>query len=344
MSRRLQRLGVLTRTGLTHWDRATVWGMLTNPAYRGQAAYGKTCVGKRRPRLRPRKGQPDVSKQAHSTYAQAVEKQVSIAVPALVDAESFAAVQERLEENRKRQRQRQGGASHLLQGLAVCGSCGYAIIGRRTSGSRRNPAVYYRCLGTDGSRFGGVAVCHDPMSRAEDLEEAVWKDVVDLLSDPERLRQEFERRQQQSATGDTREEKRLEATRTKVKQGLSRLIDAYAEGLLEPAEFEPRVRGMKERMGQVEKELGRLREQAQQEEQWREMYRCAKEFAERMKGQLADADWGKRREILRSVVKRVEVEKTNLRIIYKVPTRPFVDGPHKGLLQDCCRRRVTPSG
>jgi site-specific DNA recombinase len=31
--RRLHQEGCLTRTGKTHWDRSTVWGLLRNPAY-----------------------------------------------------------------------------------------------------------------------------------------------------------------------------------------------------------------------------------------------------------------------------------------------------------------------
>src|SRR5438132_3459880 len=42
VTRRLTQAGERTRTGKTVWDRPTVWGMLKNPAYRGQAAFGKT--------------------------------------------------------------------------------------------------------------------------------------------------------------------------------------------------------------------------------------------------------------------------------------------------------------
>jgi hypothetical protein len=33
-----------TRTGKARWDRSVVWGMLRNPAYAGQAAFGKTRI------------------------------------------------------------------------------------------------------------------------------------------------------------------------------------------------------------------------------------------------------------------------------------------------------------
>ena len=33
---------ILTRKGKMHWDRSTIWYMLKNPAYKGQAAFGRT--------------------------------------------------------------------------------------------------------------------------------------------------------------------------------------------------------------------------------------------------------------------------------------------------------------
>src|SRR5215217_2135531 len=42
IGRWLSEQGVQTRTGTTGWNNATIWGMLRNPAYAGQAAYGKT--------------------------------------------------------------------------------------------------------------------------------------------------------------------------------------------------------------------------------------------------------------------------------------------------------------
>jgi site-specific DNA recombinase len=42
IARWLSEQGVATRTGKTGWNTATIWGILRNPAYAGQAAYGKT--------------------------------------------------------------------------------------------------------------------------------------------------------------------------------------------------------------------------------------------------------------------------------------------------------------
>ncbi|MGH8900678.1 MAG: recombinase family protein [Egibacteraceae bacterium] len=43
LCRWLESSDVPTRSGKTRWDRATVWGMLRNPAYAGRAAFGKTA-------------------------------------------------------------------------------------------------------------------------------------------------------------------------------------------------------------------------------------------------------------------------------------------------------------
>ena len=43
IARRLNAEGIPTRKGSARWERSVVWAMLRNPAYRGAAAFGKTC-------------------------------------------------------------------------------------------------------------------------------------------------------------------------------------------------------------------------------------------------------------------------------------------------------------
>jgi site-specific DNA recombinase len=274
VARRLEERGVRPRQRLRQrrrWDRGTIWGMLTNPAYRGQAAYGKTRRGERRSRLRPRRGQPDVPKHPFSTYTQPASAHLAIAVPALVDAELFAAVQERLEENRRRLRASRHGARYLLQGLTVCGYCGYAVCARPSGGTKNGgPYSYYYCPGSEPYRFGGRRVCSNARQRVEDLEAEVWKDVCALLNEPDRLREEFERRQQNPAVESAgADSERLKKAITKSKQSISRLIDVFTEGLLEGREFESRIQRLKERLAQLQSELAKVQERSQQDHELR---------------------------------------------------------------------------
>jgi site-specific DNA recombinase len=92
--RRLTQAGEVTRTGKTVWDRSVVWGMLKNPAYKGTAAFGKTRQGPPRSRLRAQRNRPLHPRRAASVVDIPSEDWMTIPVPALVDPEVFAAVQE----------------------------------------------------------------------------------------------------------------------------------------------------------------------------------------------------------------------------------------------------------
>jgi site-specific DNA recombinase len=127
------------------------------------------------------------------------ETWILIPVPALVSPALFEAVGEQLKENAKRARQgRRPPVSRLLSGLVVCARCGYAYLGHTTHPKRRDGTVgeygYYRCGSEDLRRRTGDRLCENGSVSAERLEEAVWADVCSLLSEPERLEQEYQRR------------------------------------------------------------------------------------------------------------------------------------------------------
>ncbi len=130
----------------------------------------------------------------------------------------------------------------------------------------------------------------------------------------------------------------------KVRQSIGRLIDAYTAGLIETRDFEPRMQRLKERLAKLEGDLRLLTEQARQEEELRVVFSRVEDVAEQMKAGLTSADWGQKREILRALLKRVEVDKETLRLVYKVPLDPFVESPAGGKLQDCGTRLACIAG
>jgi len=323
--RRLNAAKEQTRTGKTVWDRTTVWDMLKNPAYKGAAAFGKTSVEPLRPRLRAQRGRPMQPKRAVSTQDVPHEKWMSIPVPALVDEAVFEAVQEQLQENQQRARIGQRGARYLLQGLLVCACCGYAYYGKPISPSARkgNPRsyAYYRCVGSDAYRFGGVRLCWNKQLRTDLVEEAVWNEVCKLLEDPSRLEQEY--RQRLLAKEHSTELSGLEASLGRLRQGIARLIDSYAEGMIDKAEFEPRITRMRQRIKQLEEQVRQIQDEAGMEHELRLILGRLDTFASKVKEGLAEADWGTRREIIRTLVKRVEVNQEQVNVIFRIgPTTP----------------------
>jgi site-specific DNA recombinase len=124
--RRLHQAGVRTQTGKEHWDHKTIWDLLKNPAYKGEAAFGKTRWTPVGSRLRAPRGRPAQSRRGYAGKDAPKEEWITIPVPALVDPALFDAVQEQLEENKRRARIPEKGSRYVLQGLLVCAKCGYA--------------------------------------------------------------------------------------------------------------------------------------------------------------------------------------------------------------------------
>src|SRR5436305_12152686 len=329
--RRLNAAKEQTRTGKTVWDRATVWDMLKNPAYKGAAAFGKTSVEPLRPRLRGQRGRPMQPKRAVSTQDVPREKWMSISVPALVDEAVFETVQEQLQENQQRARIGQRGARYLLQGLLVCACCGYASYGKPISHSARkgNPRsyAYYRCIGSNAYRFGGMRLCWNKQLRTDLVDEAMWNEFCKVLEYPSRLAQEYRHRFLDALLTD--DLTRLESQIGRLRQAIARLIDGYAEGMIDKAEFEPRITRMRERIKQLEKQVQQIQDEAGMEHELRLILGRLETFASKVKEGLAEADWVTRREIIRTLVKRVEVDQEHVNVIFRVgPQTPSTPSDH----------------
>ncbi len=90
----------------------------------GTAAFGKTRQEPLRPRLRAQRGRPLQPRRAVSTVDVPQEEWYPIPVPAIVEPEVVAAVQEQWREHRRHARQSRRGALSVLQGLLQCQHCG----------------------------------------------------------------------------------------------------------------------------------------------------------------------------------------------------------------------------
>jgi site-specific DNA recombinase len=335
--RRLTQAGEVTRTGKTVWDRSVVWGILHNPAYKGAAAFGKTQYEPLRPQLRAQRNRPLQPRRAVSVRDVPADEWLTIAVPALVEADLFAAVQAQLQENQRHARQSRRGARYLLQGLVQCQHCGYAFYGkpisRKAAKGHARSYAYYRCLGTDAYRFGGERVCTNPQVRTDLLEIAVWQEVCALLAQPERLAEEYRRRLHAPGRAKRQEQPTFDAQIGKLRQGLARLIDSYAEGLIDKQEFEPRITRLRQRLTALEEQAQQLQDEAALQTELQLIIGRLEDFAAQVHGGLAAADWTSKRELIRALVKRVEVAQDQVNVVFRVDQRPTEPDPAKKSLQ-----------
>jgi site-specific DNA recombinase len=166
-----------------------------------------------------------------------------------------------------------------------------------------------------------VRLCANKQLRTDLVDEAVWEAVCRLLSHPERLEHEYRRRfLQQEQTPD--ELSSLEARMGRLRQGIARLIDSYAEGLIDKEEFEPRVTRLRERLKQMEEQAQHIKDETSLERELTLILGRLDEFASRVKQGLHEADWSTRREIIRALVKRVEIDQEQVRVVFRVNPPP----------------------
>ena len=143
-------------------------------------------------------------------------------------------------------------------GLTVCRRCGYAYYGRAAPRSKRDPSR--ASTGAAAASAPTVPLRRltrfdNPPVRGDRLEAAVWDRVRALLEGPARRpgvppRLDTAR---DSATG-TGGVRKLDRQIAALRRGVGQLIDSYAEGMLDPAEFKPHVAGLKVRVARLEEQ------------------------------------------------------------------------------------------
>ncbi len=230
-----------------------------------------------------------------------------------------------------------------MQGLICCALCGYAYYGKAISPSAAKyhdrHYAYYRCVGSDGYRFGGHRLCHNKQIRTDLVDLAVWSQVRALLEQPERLREEYQRRLddpgQQERGADLAT---TQAQIRKLEQGIGRLIDSYAEGLIEKDEFAPRLARLKERLASLQTQATDLAALAALESDLRLIIGHLDAFAATVRERLDQLDWETQRAIIRLLVKRVEIEQGQVNVVFRIGPGPLVSDPEPTIMQHCGRR------
>ena len=337
--RRLLSQGIPSPAGHRHWSRAMIHTMLLNPAYAGQAIYGRRQCVAWQPPLHPPRGHGGLPRRPYRQVPAPADRYISIAVPAIVDEDLFASAAERLEENRRRNRERLTGVQYLLRGLLVCQTCGYGFTGHHHRGQWR----YYRCCGTDRSRFHGEVRCDARLVAVEPLDEAIWAEVCRLLENPALVVEEYQRRLDAiEAHPRQLERDTLARQLAKARRAIGRLIDSYAEGLIEKSEFEPRIADLRRRAARLEADI---RDQQAAEEQVRSLQRVIGNlelFATMVHDRLAGADFSTKRDIICTLVKRIEVADDAVRVVFRLDPGPSEPSEARRSLPHCPTRRHPP--
>jgi site-specific DNA recombinase len=327
IARWLTGRGVPTRTGKAVWDRSSVWGMLRNTAYRGQAAFGKTKTLERHGKpTRTTRGRGERHGRRPAREDQSAEKWTLIAVPAIVSEETFELAQARLAHNAHFAK-RNTKKPTLLQGILVCRECGYGCY-RTTTRTTNKRIYYYRCIGSDNYRHIGGRVCRSRPIRADELDGLVWGEVRRLLQDPALVRAEIDRRLQalRAEHPASRRREALERDITRVESAITRLIEAYQEQLLSIDELRARMPALRKRQTTLRAQLEALHTELHDAETYLKLADTLESFLGRLADGLDQLNLDEQQRVLRLVVREVLIggddDKVTIRHSIPTPTGP----------------------
>ena len=323
LARWLTSQGVPTRTGKHRWDRSVIWGMLRNPAYAGRAVFGKTKILHEQPGLnRVARLQGRSVPRAAKTVDSPREDWTEIPVPALVDAQTFERVQDRLADNKRFAPRNSKLPASLLQGMAACTACGYAYY-RTSARTTARKIYYYRCLGSDSYRYEGGRVCANPPVRADYLDQVVWEHITGLLADPALIRAEIDRRLEQARTSDpvTRQHAQLQTALAKAGKSVTAMIEAYSEQLITIDELRAKMPHLRAREANLRSQLDSLDAQAADQDAYLKLADDLDGFLTQLRGRAATASTDDQRHVLKLLVKDVLISPEKITIRHRIPAR-----------------------
>jgi len=319
VTRWLNDHGISTRKKISLWERSTVWAMLRNPAYKGTACFGKTKSVERQKVTRPLRQRGGFSPRCSANRECPKEEWIEIPVPVIISEERFALAQERLEQNKKHSPRRTIEPS-LLQGMIVCEECGYALYRTSTRTSKRK-LYYYRCLGSDNYRYPNGRVCHNKPIRQDYLDQTVWKQVLQILENPELIRAEIQRRikENQDSHPAKRKKEGLNKELIRVQKGIEKLLDAYQEGLLQIEELRNRMPELRKREEALLSELQSMEAAAADKQTFLRLVHNIEDFLSHLRTAADTLSITERQKILRLVVNEILVGQDTLKIKHSIP-------------------------
>jgi site-specific DNA recombinase len=157
--------------------------------------------------------------------------------------------------------------------------------------------------------------------RSDRLERVVWAHIEAVLNDPQRIAHEYQRRltdlasesQPDADVGEV--ERRIGALR----RGVGRLIDGYADGVIDRVEFEPRVADLRARITQLEEHRDALAAASEARRDLTLVIGRLEDFSMTVRENLDLLDWSARRDVIRLMVRRIEIDEGQVEIVFRIP-------------------------
>jgi site-specific DNA recombinase len=240
-------------------------------------------------------------------------------VPPIIDEQTFALAQERLEAN-KTHAPRRTAVPSVVQGLVSCANCGYALYRTSTRSSART-IYYYRCLGSDAWRRLGGPLCHSRPIRQDLLDRVAWIEIVKLLEEPGLIQSELDRRLEAARHTDPtkRREDGLRRDLARLQKSIARLLTAYQEDLLSLDELRRRMPELRRREYATRAELLSIADQTTDRTAYLRLAETLTAFLARLRSSAETLDIIERQRVVRLLVKEILVSDDRIVIRHSIP-------------------------
>ncbi len=143
----------------------------------------------------------------------------------------------------------------------------------------------------------------------------------------------------------------LKKQKAQLEKGKSRLIDSYASSIIDKEEFEPKIKTLKIKLARIDQQIEQsIKTESAQHELFLVINRL-EEFAKTVDVTLDAVDFNTKREIIRALVKRVEIYKEEVVVVFRIdPEAPVNDetsctslSETGGSIMHNCSRRGEPA-
>jgi site-specific DNA recombinase len=312
--RRLHADGVPPPTGKRPiWGTSTISRILHNEAYVGRVYFNRTesVAGPRSSRHPKQVTRPRA-------------EWISIAVPSIVDQNTFEAVNRVSRDNSRWSPRRAEPGQWMLRGLVKCGSCGVGVNCHKMRGRNGTWHRYYHCRNHDPIKAGGPDKrCPERNIRADALDAFVFDQIRNALLRPDVLLAGEHAVAARTPTPDDEllaaELNRLDRRLNDVGAERRRLVDLYQAGLIDLPEMQRRAVDIEHRRQDLEQRHDDLTAQRRDLAHDNQLRHRVRNFAQGIVAVIDDLDFEHKQALLRLVVDQVHVTGWHVRVQLRIP-------------------------
>lgn len=304
----LNSLGIKTRDGRA-WASTSVRRILQNPIYYGALTYNKRRgVGKT---SRPRPKEEHII--VEGVFPPIISREQFLEVPKII------ADQTKIPSSSK-------GSRYFLTGLLECQFCGTRMYGY-THDPRKEGKVYqyYRC---NGHISKGSAFCPGNSVDARLVEELIIDELKSLSTNPERLKENaesFNTRFDQEVKPLLDQQKAMQQSLAKVEKRAQRLLGLYEEELIGKEEFVKEKLALDSDRKFLERELEEVSQKIFANDVGNFDLQSIFSSIQNLADVFEELDHQEKKELLRTVINKIEVGKHNLDCHFFALPKSFVD-------------------